>query len=162
MIHIRRAGPIDSSAMADLLNAIIARGGTTAITDPVTARDLQGWMQTNATRSAWHLAEDSGGTLLGFQFIGPHDNLPPEACDVATFVRVGQTGLGIGSRLFTATQSAARALGYAWINATIRADNSGGLAYYQSRGFENWTRDDNVALGNGLIVSKISKRYDLR
>lgn len=162
MIHIRRAGPIDTTAMADLLNTIIAKGGTTALTNPVSSQELQRWMATDATRSAWHLAEDDNGALLGFQFIGPHGDLPPEACDIATFVRVGQTGLGIGSRLFDATRAAAHALGYVWINATIRADNSGGLAYYQSRGFEEWTRDDNIALGNGLIVSKISKRYDLR
>ena len=161
-IHIRRAGSGDARAMAGLLNAIIEKGGSTAITAPVTAQILQGWMQAEAGASAWHLAEDGAGDVLGFQFLGPHENLPREACDIATFVRVGQTGLGVGSKLFEASRAAARALGYAWINATIRADNSGGLAYYQSRGFEDWTRDDNVPLGNGLIVSKISKRYDLR
>ncbi len=162
MIHIRRAGPLDARAMADLLNSIIAQGGTTAITEPVTAQTLQDWMQSQADKSAWHLAEDEAGMLLGFQFFAPRDGLPPEACNIATFVQVGQTGLGIGSRLFEASRTAARALGYAWINATIRADNSGGLAYYQSRGFEDRARDDHVRLANGLIVSKISKRYDLR
>ena len=161
MIHIRRAGPVDARAMAALLNMIIEKGGTTALVDPVTEHVLHDWMQTDRSASAWHLAEDDTGALFGFQFLGPHANLPPEACDIATFVRVGQTGLGVGSKLFEASRAAAHALGYDWINATIRADNSGGLAYYQSRGFEDWTRDDNVPLGNGLTVSKISKRYNL-
>ena len=124
MIHIRRAAPADTRAMAELLNAIIARGGTTAMTDPVTGAFLAEKMAIDG--SAWHLAEDDTGTLLGFQYFIPKDTLPDDACDIATFVRLGQTGLGIGSRLFDATTKAARALGYRWINATIRADNESG------------------------------------
>jgi Sortase and related acyltransferases len=161
MIHIRTAGTLDAGPMAELLSAIIARGDTTALTEPVTRDTVAGWMNTDPDRSAWHLAEDSGGQIAGFQWIAPHPLLPPEACDVATFVRIGQTGLGIGSRLFDATRTAAKRLGYIWINATIRADNAGGLAYYQSRGFETYTHDRDQPLGDGRRVDKISKRYDL-
>ena len=65
MIHVRRAGALDTRALADLLNAIIAKGGTTAMVSPVTARELQGWMAT--PDSAWHLAEDESGRVKGFQ-----------------------------------------------------------------------------------------------
>jgi L-amino acid N-acyltransferase YncA len=99
--------------------------------------------------------------VLGFQWVSPHPNLPPESCDIASFVQIGRTGLGIGSALFTATAAAAKALGYKWINATIRADNDGGLTYYQSRGFRTWTVDEGVQLDSGQVVNKISKRYDL-
>lgn len=129
------------------------------MTDPVTGAFLAEKMAIDG--SAWHLAEDDTGTLLGFQYFIPKDTLPDDACDIATFVRLGQTGLGIGSRLFDATTKAARALGYRWINATIRADNESGLTYYQSRGFENWKRVKNVPLGNGQNIDRIFKRYDL-
>lgn len=162
MIHIRRANPADTRAMAGLLNAIIDQGGTTAMTEPVAAETLTDWMTSDEDHGVWHIAEDDDGTLLGFQWIGPHPDLPGEACDIATFVRLGQTGLGIGSRLFEATRKAARALGYDWINANIRTDNAGGLAYYQSRGFEDWRRIDDVPLSDGQRASKILKRYDLR
>ena len=59
------------------------------------------------------------------------------------------------------TEAEARRFGYSWINASIRADNAGGLAYYQSRGFETYDRKTNVRLDNGLVVEKIMKRYDL-
>lgn len=147
--------------MARLLNALIQKGGTTAHTEPVSRETLLTWFARDPDRSVWHLAEAEDGSLLGFQFIEPHADLPPEACDIATFVHIGQTGLGIGSRLFEASTKAARALGYRWINATIRADNTGGLAYYQSRGFETYDRQTGVRLGNGVIVDRISKRYDL-
>ena len=99
--------------------------------------------------------------MVGFQWISPHPKLPPEASDIATFVQIGRTGLGIGSALFSSTSQAAKDLGYIWINATIRADNEGGLTYYQSRGFRDWRFDEDVVLDSGQIVSRISKRYDL-
>lgn len=161
MITVRTAGTLDARDMAELLNAIILKGGTTAHVDEVTRDTILSWMARAPEDSAWHLAEDDDGVVLGFQFIEPHKDLPPDACDVATFVRIGQTGLGIGSKLFDATRKAAVELGYSWINATIRADNEGGLAYYQSRGFENYARSENVPLGTGQIVDRISKRYAL-
>ncbi len=161
MIHVRPAMALDTGSMAKLLNAIIAKGGTTALTRPVTGQDLSEWMAVDAEASAWHVALDETEAVIGFQWISPHENLPPEACDIATFVQIGRTGLGIGSALFTATSGAAKALGYRWINATIRADNEGGLTYYQSRGFRTWTVDEGVILDNGQTVDKISRRYDV-
>ena len=118
-------------------------------------------MAINADQSAWHVALNDAEEVIGFQWIAPHPQLPPEACDVASFVQIGQTGLGIGSALFSATAKAAKTLGYVWINATIRADNTGGLTYYQSRGFRDWHIDEGVKLDSGQVVNKISKRYDV-
>lgn len=159
-MHVRRAGPLDARAMAELLNEIVAIGGTTAITAPVAPEGLADRMET-MPRNAWHVAEAEDGTLMGFQWIEQIDSLPPEAASIATFARVGKTGLGIGSALFTATRGAARDLGYRWINADIRADNTGGLAYYQSRGFEDYGRKTGVRLEDGTVVDKVLKRYDL-
>jgi L-amino acid N-acyltransferase YncA len=161
MIQIRPAMPLDAGSMARLLNDIIDRGGTTALTWPVDAQDLRAWMAADPGHCAWHVAVDDAEQVVGFQWIAPHPDLPPEAVDIATFVRIGQTGIGIGSALFAATAKAAKSLGYIWINATIRADNDGGLTYYQSRGFRDWHFDQGVRLDSGLIVDKISKRYDL-
>ncbi|WP_299630479.1 GNAT family N-acetyltransferase [uncultured Roseobacter sp.] len=161
MIRVRKAMALDAGSMARLLNAIIEKGGTTALTRPVTGDDLQQWMASAPEQSAWHVALDDAEEVVGFQWISPHPDLPPEAVDVATFVQMGKTGLGIGSALFTATSQAAKSLGYIWINATIRADNEGGLTYYQSRGFRDWHFDENVTLESGQIVNKVSKRYDI-
>lgn len=160
MIRVRRASRLDTPDMARLLTAIIMQGGTTALTTPVAASDLADWMAQAPDVSAWHVAE-AESALVGFQWIGPSGDLGPEVCEIATFVEIGRTGLGIGSALFTATAQAARALGYAWIDATIRADNDGGLIYYQSRGFRDWNHLHGVRLDNGMIVDKVRKRYDL-
>ncbi|MCV3269986.1 GNAT family N-acetyltransferase [Roseobacter sinensis] len=161
MIQVRPAMTLDCASMAQLLNEIIQIGGTTALTRPVTGTDLAEWMQDEPDRSAWHVAVNAEEAVVGFQWIAPNASLPEGAADIATFVQVGQTGLGIGSALFAATAKAAKLLGYRWINATIRADNTGGLTYYQSRGFRDWRFDEDVTLESGQRVDKISKRYDL-
>lgn len=161
-LHVRPACDADARQMAELLNEIITAGGTTALTDAVSPEDLQEKMAELAEQSAWHVATDESGDLLGFQWVRPYSDLPPEACDIATFARKGKTGLGIGSALFEATRKAAEALGYEWINANIRSDNFGGLAYYQSRGFRDWGSIDGYRLSNGQIVDKTLKRYDLK
>lgn len=161
MIRVRPATPFDAEPMARLLNAIIDQGGATAITAHVPAGDLADWMAANDGRAAWHVAVSDNEEVVGFQWIEAADYLPPEAAEIATFVRIGQTGLGIGSRLFDATRSAARAMGYSWINANIRADNEGGLIYYQSRGFRDYRKIDDYEMSDGHIVDKVLKRYDL-
>jgi GNAT superfamily N-acetyltransferase len=133
--------------MAALLNEIIARGGTTAMTEPVTGAQLRNWM---AASDIWHVAE-ADGAILGFQWIGAEPSLPDGACDIATFVALGHHGLGVGSRLFEATRRAAKTAGFGWIAARIKPQNAGGLAYYKSRGFEDWQ----------VTADRVTKRYDL-
>lgn len=161
MIHIRRAGPMDSRAMADLLNEINHIGATTKFTSPITGDTIIGWMSVNCDCSAWHIAENDAGDILGYQSIAPQKNLPPRACDIATFVRNGETELGIGSKLFEASRKAAWILGYDLINATIRADNAGGLAYYQSLGFEPYRHHTDTPKGDRSLIDRVSKRFDL-
>ena len=159
-LHIRKAGMLDARALAELLNEIIKIGGTTAYVHDKTADELARKMR--VPNAAWLLAEDNAGQLLGFQWIEPHPDLPNGVADIATFVRVGGTGLGVGSALFEATRNTARDMGYRAIDAIIRADNEGGLAYYQSRGFETIKVIKDAALDDGTRVDKIWKRYDLR
>lgn len=161
MITICRAGQLHLGEMAAILDEIIAKGGMTAMSGTVTEDEIGQWMARNRTCSAWHVAEDEAGRVFGFQWIEPAEYLPPQAAEIATFARIGHTGLGIGSALFEATRRAAKALGYAWINANIRADNESGLTYYQSRGFEDYGRLPAAKMGDGTWVDKILKRYDL-
>ncbi len=162
MINVRPAIRLDAPSMAKLLNKIIIDGGTTALTKTVTGEDLLERMSANDGRTAWHVAVNADEAVVGFQWIAPGGSyLPPQAAEIATFVEVGQTGLGIGSKLFDATKAAAKSLGYGWINANIRADNEGGLIYYQSRGFVDYGRIEDYKMENGQTVDKVLKRYDL-
>jgi len=155
-ITVRRASPLDTREMAEILAALIENGAATAVSGPVSRADIAEWIAFDPDRSAWHVAENAAGHILGFQFIEPNPALPDACCDIASYVRPGQGGVGIGSALFDATRRAARALGYTAIVAVIRADNAAGLAYYQSRGFEDWQ-----TWHDAPIAPQIVKRHDL-
>ncbi|NNE52046.1 MAG: GNAT family N-acetyltransferase [Sulfitobacter sp.] len=161
MITVRPPTPLDTANMARLLNEIIEEGGSTALVRKVTGSDIAEWMNRDPARAAWHVALDDREKVVGFQWIEPADYLPEEAAEIATFVQIGQTGIGIGSALFAATRKAAGALGYVWINANIRADNEGGLIYYQSRGFQDYRVIEGYKMADGTIVDKRLKRFDL-
>jgi GNAT superfamily N-acetyltransferase len=168
--HIRRGTPLDLPGTARLLNALLAEAPGGAPDPALTAAMLGEWLASHAGPSAWHVAEEAG-RIEGFQWIGPDISLPPEACEIGTFVRAGrgaergagaaQTGLGIGSRLFEATRKAGRRMGYHWIHAELRADNDGGLIYYQSRGFRRYRGPPGALQANAPRADRVLTRFDL-
>jgi len=135
-ISIRPATLADRRQMAELVHA--------------SPHALAEWMDSDSAFSAWFVAEDEAGQLLGLQRVGPGEDLPPEACEIATFVVDGSKRLAVGSALFEESAEAARLLGFDWIAALIDPDNAGAQTYYQSRGFRR--------AGGG---EKLLMRFDL-
>ncbi|MEM9393824.1 MAG: GNAT family N-acetyltransferase [Pseudomonadota bacterium] len=155
ILNVRRAGGLDASGMALVVNEIIHKGGTTALKDQISRNDILVWMQQSPDQSAWHIAETDQARILGFQTVQPATDLPADACNISTFVETGRNEISVGSRLFDRTAEAARVLGYRWINASVRADNPGALTYYQSRGFETYGRTER------LVSARVRMRFDL-
>ena len=149
-IRIRLAAIADAGSMVDLLNAIIARGGTTAHRTPFDRDRMIAEYIAPPRGIACHVAERNG-VILGFQalewtdpgWVGANP-LPADWALVATFVAIEGHGTGIGRRLFEATRQAAKAAGVAMIDATIRRENAGGLVYYSRQGFVDYWSDDTV------------------
>lgn len=150
--------------MCALLNEIIAIGGTTAYEAPFDPARMTTDYILNDRLISITVAELEGD-LAGFQSLswpdpghdGP-DSLPPNWAYIATFVQTGLTGQGIGSALFAVTRAAARAAGAVAIDATIRADNAGGLRYYGTIGFVDYAVLRDVPLASGRPVDRIRKR----
>ena len=162
-ILVRPVEAGDAPELADLLNAIIAKGGTTALHEPFTADTLDAVYLTGRDVLCCFVAQDEAtGRLLGFQTLGRYPSLPDDIGDIGTFARVGGTQRGIGSALFAATRARATELGLAAINASIRADNGGGLAFYARQGFVDHARSPGVPLADGTPVDRVHKRYSLR
>ncbi len=157
---IRPVVPADAAELADLLNAIIARGGTTALQTPFTAAALAAAYLTGPDVWCCHVAS-AGEALLGFQTLGRYPGLPADVGDIGTFTRLGATQGGIGTALFAATVARARALGLSALNATIRADNAGGLAFYTRMGFVDHDVISGVPLADGTPVDRVRKRFSL-
>ena len=162
-ILVRPATDADAPALAELLNAIIARGGTTALETPFTPERLAEKYLTGAKVISCFAAFDaSTGEALGFQTLVREDHLPEGWGDIGTFVRVGGIQRGVGSALFAATRTRAVELGLAGLNAEIRADNEGGLAFYGRMGFEDHEVKPAVPLADGKPVDRIYKRFGLQ
>lgn len=145
-----------------LLNAIIDIGGTTAYEKRVTSDEFDTWFLSAPRCLACLAAIDSDGALVGFQSLARKESLPDRWADIATFARSRPKLPGVGRVLFGRTRTIARSLGITTINATIRADNVPGLAYYTRMGFIEYAVTKDVPLQNGTLVDRISHRYDHR
>lgn len=157
---IRQATPDDATGIVALLQAVVDKGGTTAFEGEVPADFLAPVLAGTEPRGMCHVAEQDG-ELLGFQYIFPLKSGPPDRATIATFARVGGTQRGIGAALFDATRRAAIRFGFRDIDATIRADNSGGLRYYGRMGFADHHVTRGVPLRDGTPVDRVTKLLTL-
>lgn len=164
-VHVRAATPADAAAMAELINAIIAIGGTTAYEEPFDAASMDAAYISLPQLVSCFVAEVDG-ELVGFQGLmrsfDSDDPLPDGWATIGTFARVGLTQRGVGGALFAQTLAAAREAGISVIDATIRADNSGGLAFYARQRFVDYDRLIGVLLRDGRPVDRVRKRFDVR
>lgn len=156
---VRPALPTDAAAMATLLNRIIRIGGTTAHQVERGTGEVCRSYITGPGVVCCHVAE--AGAIVGFQSVEAWEGLPAGWGDIGTFVNPDVQARGIGTALFAATVAASRKAGLRAINATIRADNVPGLAYYARIGFVDYAQDSGWALDDGRVVGRVSRRYDL-
>lgn len=161
-LTIRPVTSVDADDLADLLNAIIRAGGTSALEDEFTPEALDEAYLTGPSVIFCFVAEDpTTGEFLGFQTLGHYPGLPENWGNIATFTLMGRTQRGVGSQLFFHTKTRALELGLKGMNAEIRADNKGGLAYYARMGFEDFKVDKAVPLKDGTPVDRVHKRLAL-
>lgn len=154
---VRPALPSDAKAMSELINQIIAKGGTTAHRQPFDdSRMIEHFIAPPQGINCAVALDDQ--EIVGFQALDwsdpnepGQDQLPADWAVIATFVALGRHGQGIGHRLFEATLAAARAADVRTIDATIRHENAGGLIFYGRIGFVDYRKGDTA----------ISKKFDL-
>lgn len=158
-VKIRSATPADAAELADLINEIIAIGGTTAWQTKFTPESFAEHYIDGPDCLSCFVAE--ADRLYGFQGLGRSKDLPANWADIGSFARVQPKLPGVGAALFAATKMKARELGLVTINAQIRADNKPGLGFYSKMGFVDYGVKKDVPLKDGTIVDRILKRYDL-
>ena len=163
-VTTRPAVPADALAMTALLNEIIAIGGTTAHEVPLSDTDmLHHYIQPDHHIGTFVAVLD--GVIVGFQMlVWPNPNegpMPDHWGFIGSFVKVGETGQGVGRALFAATCAAAHSAGCKHIDATIRADNASGLRFYNAMGFVDYNVWKDKPLRDGRLVDRIRKRFDL-
>jgi RimJ/RimL family protein N-acetyltransferase len=161
-IRVRSSVSADAEPLCELLNEIIRVGGTTAYETPFSVSGfIESFLQ-GPDFICCFVAEDAiTGTVAGFQSLERIDDLPQGWADIGTFARTWPKVPGVGTALFAATRTTASDLGLVAINAAIRADNLGGLAFYEKMGFRTYATLPKVPLKDGTPVDRILKRYDV-
>lgn len=154
---IRIATPQDAPQMADLLNAIIAIGGTTAHESPKSADTVRHDYIDGPGTLTCVVAEEAE-QILGWQAV---DQYHGEA-HIGTFVDPHTQAKGIGAQLFAQTRTLCAAKGMTEIFAAIRADNIPGLAYYARIGFSDVSAEPDYALSTGQVVGRVHRKITLR
>ncbi len=85
-IDIRDAAPADAPELAELLNAIIAKGGTTALEEPFTPERLaEAYLIGSSVLCCFVAVDRETGRLEGFQTLGRYPELPDDIGDIGTF-----------------------------------------------------------------------------
>ena len=155
-MKFRPARPKDAAAMARVLNAVIALGGTTAHEHPKTEAQVREDYVDGADVLSSVVAELEG-EVIGWQSVGRWQG----EAHIGTFVQPGLQAQGIGAGLFAATRAALAGSGFDYLIASIRADNRPGLAYYARIGFRDIAQDPDFALSDGRVVGRVHRRFDL-
>ena len=145
--------------MALLLNEIIARGGTTAYEDPFSAEDMDHHYISSPDRHRLHArrGQRRRAEILGFQGLFWPDAavpLPEGWAYIATFARRRPQRRRHRPGAVRRDKGGGAGRGVRSIDATIRADNAGGLAYYGRMGFTDYDRLRAVPLKDGTPVDR--------
>lgn len=160
-LKIRLAVTSDNSDLCSLLNEIIEIGGTTAFQKPLQHDGIEHHFINGPECLCCLVAETTNAEIAGFQALSIHPALEKSWADIATFARITPKTPGTGTALFKQTIVQAQHHKIATINATIRADNISGLAYYSKMGFQEYSVNAAVPLLDGTPVDRISKRFEV-
>ncbi len=155
-MKIRHATPDDVPGMTEVLNAVIALGGTTAHETPKSEAQVRRDYVDGPDVLSSVVAEENG-QVIAWQSVGLWDGDP----HIGSFAAPWVQARGAGSRMFPRTCARLRERGIGHIVAHIRADNVPGLAYYARIGFRDTGQDPDFALGDGRRVGRVHRRFDL-
>lgn len=150
----------DIPALCALQGRIVRIGGTTAREVPLEEDAFAAFYLTGPDVVCCHTAV-LDARAVGFQSVCLYPGLPAGWGDIGTFVDPDLQRSGAGQALFAATLAAVRKAGLTALNATIRADNVPGLAYYARIGFRDYGAEPGYALSTGRVVGRVHRRFDL-
>ena len=167
-LTIRPATADDAMALAGIVNNLIKIGGTTAHITPFKAERLRDYYITAPLGINCRVAERNT-QVLGFQGLEWADpnwqgagKLPSGGAIIATIVAACHSRQGFGAALFCAIRLVAQNAGVTSTDATICADNCGGLLYYADIAFTEDQRISAMVLPNGCYVDRICTAFALQ
>lgn len=145
-VFVRAAQDEDADQLAAILNEIVSIGGLTSREGPFDGGRIRREF-ISPRRGISCFVAVAGSDVRGFQSLEwsdsdwpGEDRLPADWAFISTYVQSGHRRLGMGKSLFARTVAAAEATGVSFIDASIRLENAGAMAFYDSLGFEDYRR----------------------
>jgi L-amino acid N-acyltransferase YncA len=156
MLETRAMQLQDLPACVDIVNHIIAQGGSTAYETPF---DLKTFEAEYLHRPPVVNVVLHNKRVVGFQAAFDYGD---RLYSIGSFTDRVSPVRGAGKALFDKTLADCRARGGDAILARITSDNIGGLAFYSRIGFADWdiVRNDHQR-PDGHWVDRVIKRYPL-
>lgn len=146
----------DIPACVEIINPIIAQGGTTAYETPYTVDGLTAKYleEPPVTNVVLH-----NGTIIGFQAAF---EIETGTYSIGTFTDRNNPVRGAGAAIMTKTKQDCRIHGGTVILAKITSDNTGGLSFYSKMGFADYAVEENAfTRKDGTTVDRVIKRFVL-
>lgn len=137
-VRIRRAVPADAGGIAAVLSVVVAERVHSAVDTAWTTDEERRFLESLSSREAVHVAVDSHAAVVGLQILdrwSPLLRSMAHVGQVGTFLLPAYRGLGVGRRLWVATEAFAGEAGYRKIVIQVRASNTAAQAFYRALGF---------------------------
>jgi RimJ/RimL family protein N-acetyltransferase len=162
--EIRRALPGDAAAIVGVLETVVADRIHTAIDQAWSIDQEKRYLESLSAREAVHVAVDSAEGIVGVQTLdrwSPILSSMNHVGQIGTFLIPAWRGLGIGRKLWTATEAFAREAGYRKFAIQVRASNHQAQKFYRQLGFQECGRFRNQVVMDGLEDDEILMEYFL-
>ena len=166
MPELRDAKQTDAEAIARIYNASIAARDSTMQLEPVTAVDVETWIEQLSPREAL-LVLDATDAILGWGILKQYSDRGGYRFtgETSVYLQRDQTGRGYGSMLQEALIARSRSYDYHHLVAKIWATNEASLGLYRKFGFSMVGVQKEVGCVDGqwqdvAIMQKVLDRDD--
>ena len=142
MFSVRTATPDDASAVAAVLQAVVAERVHSAIDRAWTVEEERAYLISLSSREVVHVAIDDIDGIVGLQVLDRWSTLDSMAHvgQVGTFILPSHRRRGLGHTLWAVTARFARDAAYRKIVIQVRGSNEAAQAFYRRLGFRECGR----------------------
>lgn len=126
----------DAAAVAGIYRPAVEASIASFEELPPGAADMAGRMRATLALTPWLVAEDDGGTIVGYAYAGRHRERPGYrwSVDVSVYVAEGRHGQGVGRKLYDALLDILRRQGFVNVYAGIALPNAASVALHERIG----------------------------
>ena len=163
-LHIRKASPTDAAGIVRVLETVASERVYSAIDRVWSIEQEARYLESLSQRETFHVAEDEGQGIVGFQSLDLWSSLLPSMAhvgQVGTFLLPAWRGKGVGRQLWKATHQFAREQGYQKLGIQVRGTNFGAQSFYRGLGFTECGRLSRQVVIDGVHDDEVLMEYFL-